>query len=77
MLAKWGHSLAVRIPRTLVKEARLAEGDRVSLTVAKDGSIVVRFMQRKYSLHQLVAEIKPANRYGETAWGPRRDREAW
>ena len=76
-LAKWGNSLAVRIPRAIVKEARLAEGDRLSLDVAKDGSIVLRSRHRKYSLDQLVAGIKPANRHSETDWGPRRGKEAW
>ena len=76
-LAKWGNSLAVRIPRTIVKEAGWAEGDQVSFDVAKDGSIVLRSRYRKYSLDQFVAGIKPANPHSETDWGPRRGKEAW
>lgn len=49
-VAKWGNSLAVRIPQAILAEARLAEGDRLSLDLAGDGSIVLRSRRRKYSL---------------------------
>lgn len=31
-IAKWGNSLAVRLPRRLVRELGLREGDQVSVT---------------------------------------------
>ena len=68
-VAKWGNSLAVRIPKAIAKKAQLAEGDRVSLDLADDGSIVLRPMRRKYSLDQLVSGITPQNRHNETDWG--------
>lgn len=68
-VAKWGNSLAVRIPRTIAKEARLAEGDPLSLDVDADGNIVVRSARRKYALSQLVSGITPRNRHDETDWG--------
>src|ERR1039458_8129641 len=70
-LSKWGNSLAVRIPRAIVKEAWLAEGDWLSLDLAGNGSIVLRSRDREYSLGQLVAGIKPHNRHGETAYPQR------
>ena len=76
-VAKWGNSLAVRIPQAIVAEARLAEGDRLSLDLAGDGSIVLRSRRRKYSLEQLVAAIRPGNRRHETNWGAPKGREAW
>ena len=76
-VAKWGNSLAVRIPQAIVKEARLAEGDRLSLDLAGDGSIVLRSTRRKYSLHELVSGIKPRNRHRETDWGAPQGRESW
>jgi antitoxin MazE len=68
-VAKWGSSLAVRIPQAIVTKARLAEGDRLSLILAADGSIVMRSRQRKYSLDQLVAGIRSGNRHHEIDWG--------
>jgi antitoxin MazE len=76
-VAKWGHSLAVRIPQAIVREARLAEGDRLSLDLAEDGTIVLRSRHRKYSLGQLVAGIKPGNRHRETDWGAPAGKESW
>jgi len=75
-VAKWGNSLAVRIPQAIVREARLAEGDRLSLDLAGDGSIVLRSRHRKYSLDELVAKIKPNNRHSETDWGAPQGRES-
>jgi antitoxin MazE len=76
-VAKWGNCLAVRIPQAIVKEARLAEGDRLSLDLAADGSFVLRSCHRKYSLDRLVAGIKPGNRHRETDWGARQGKEFW
>jgi antitoxin MazE len=76
-LSKWGNSLAVRIPRTILKEARLAEGDRLSLHLVGDGSIVLRSGRPAYSLKQLVRGIKPGNRHRETNWGPPKGKEVW
>ena len=72
-----GNSLAVRIPAAILKEARLMEGDRLSLDLAGDGSIILRGRRRKYSLDQLVAGIRPRNRHHETDWGAPKGREAW
>ena len=40
-VAKWGNSLAVRLPAGLVREVGLKEGDRVELTPA-EGHLIVR-----------------------------------
>jgi antitoxin MazE len=76
-LSKWGNSLAIRIPQALVKQARLSEGDQVSLDLAADGSIVLRSRAPRYSLEELVAGITPRNRHRETKWGPSQGKEAW
>ena len=76
-VAKWGNSLAIRIPRSIAKGANLTEGDRLSLDVAEDGSIVLRSSRRKYSLEELVAGITPKNRHSETEWGKPVGKEVW
>ncbi len=76
-VAKWGNSLAVRIPHATAREAGLAEGDRLSIVLAGDGAIVLRSTRRKYSLDQLVAGITTRNRHRETSWGPPRGKEFW
>jgi antitoxin MazE len=61
-LSKWGNSLAVKIPQTIIKG---------------DGSIVLRSGRPTYSLKQLVRGIKPGNRHRETDWGTPKGKEAW
>jgi len=76
-LAKWGNSLAVRIPKRVIESARLREGDEVTLAVGKDEAIVMRPARRRYRLHELVSRITARNRHDETDWGPPVGKEAW
>ncbi len=75
-IAKWGNSLAVRIPKALAEKARLTEGDRVSLDLTNDGDIVLRSARRRYTLRDLVSKITPKNRHAETNWGTPTGRES-
>lgn len=40
-LAKWGNSLALRIPKTVIEALRLKEGDQVEVRIAPDGAFEV------------------------------------
>lgn len=44
-VAKWGNSLAVRLPAELVRELGLKEGDQIDL-LRDDGSVKVRRLPR-------------------------------
>jgi antitoxin MazE len=76
-LARWGNSLAVRIPKAMAEDAQLREGEPVTVTVDSEGGLVIRPARRKYQLRQLVARITPRNRHGETDWGKPQGRELW
>jgi len=76
-IAKWGNSLAVRIPLVIAKQASLAEGDSVRLALHRDGGIILRPARRKYELLDLVAKITPKNRHRETDWGRPQGKESW
>ncbi|MEQ8964361.1 MAG: AbrB/MazE/SpoVT family DNA-binding domain-containing protein [Azospirillaceae bacterium] len=41
-VAKWGNSLAVRLPVELVRELGLQAGDRITLRADRDGLVVSR-----------------------------------
>jgi antitoxin MazE len=73
-LVKWGHSLAVRIPKVVAEEVRLKEGDSIVIEVA-GGHIELRHDEKLPTLKQLVAQITPENRYQETEWGSDRGKE--
>ena len=46
-VSKWGNSLAVRLPKKLVEELGVAEGDEVKLIAAADKTIEVEKVDRK------------------------------
>lgn len=73
-VAKWGNSLAVRIPKGVAEEARLQEGDSIVIEALK-GRIELRPAERIPTLEELVAQITPENRHEETDWGPDRGKE--
>jgi len=76
-IAKWGNSLALRIPLPLAREAGLAEGDEVTIGLTREGHLVLRAVRRRYTLDELVAGIKPGNRHAETDWGVPQGNEVW
>jgi antitoxin MazE len=56
-VSKWGNSLAVRLPKKLVEQLGLKEGDDVNVVAAKGGIIEAetRENQRRRALEQLAA----------------------
>jgi antitoxin MazE len=58
-IARWGNSLALRIPRPVADALNLAEGRSVELFVEED-RLVVR-PRGRYRLEELLAGITPEN----------------
>lgn len=76
-VAKWGNSLAVRIPQNLAKEIHLAEGSEIDLGVV-DGNLVMKPRSRKrYSLDELIKGITPENLHTEIDTGIAAGNEVW
>ncbi len=68
-MVKWGNSLAVRISRHVVEEAKLKEGDWLEIEAPAEGQVELRRATKIPTLAQLVAQITPENRYGEISIG--------
>jgi antitoxin MazE len=76
-VAKWGNSLAVRIPQHLAKEVELIAGGEVEI-IAIDGNLVIKpKRQKQYSLAELIAGITPENRHVEIDTGVSVGEEIW
>jgi len=76
LVAKWGNSLGLRLPKSVTQAAQISEGDAVEITVQK-GAILIRPSKPAYSLRELVAKVTPANRHDESEWGAAVGRESW
>ena len=54
---KWGNSLAVRLPKALVEEVGLKEGDELDVVAARNGAIEVETKddRRRRALERMAA----------------------
>jgi antitoxin MazE len=76
-IQKWGNSLAVRIPKAFVKEAQVACGTAVDLSV-DDGRIVIApHAEPAYRLEDLLKGITKRNRHAEVETGNAVGQEVW
>ena len=75
-LAKWGSSLAVRIPKAILDTVQLKAGDQIEIEV-QNHAIVIQAAAEKPNLEQLLEGITPENCHPATNWGKRVGREAW
>ncbi len=77
-MVKWGNSLAVRIPKPILEEVRLKEGDFLEIE-AGEGQIKLRKATKIPTLAQLVSQITQDNRYSEVSTGPEvgKERVEW
>jgi antitoxin MazE len=68
-LVRWGNSLAVRLPKSVIEKAGLAEGQELTIGAGAEGHVTINKAEPDLTLEDLVARITPQNRYGETGWG--------
>ena len=76
LLAKWGNSLALRIPKSVADAVDVGDGDAVDVSI-QDGAIVIRPAAKRYSIEDLVCGITPRNRHRETDWSGPQGNESW
>ncbi len=75
-IAKWGNSLALRLPSYIVRESRLTEGSTVLIEV-RDGALVVTPVRKKLKLSDLLAGMEPRLTHEEFDWGEPKGDEEW
>ena len=76
-VAKWGNSLAVRIPQNLAREIYLAEGAEIDLSVVNGTLVIMPRSRKRYSLDELVQGITPENLHTEISSGIVVGNEVW
>jgi antitoxin MazE len=74
---KWGHSLALRIPKPFAVDAGVREGSTVEMSVSEGRLVAAPVQARPILLKDLLSEVTKANRHDEFDSGPAAGREAW
>jgi antitoxin MazE len=56
-VSRWGNSLAVRLPKALVEQLGLKEGDELNVVAEKDGAVEVETTEarRRRALERMAA----------------------
>lgn len=73
--AKWGNSLALRIPASFAQQIAVNEGVAADISV-ENGCLIVRpIHSRNYDLDELLNGIDEMNLHGETETGSARGNE--
>jgi antitoxin MazE len=75
-ITAWGNSLAVRIPKDLLKEFKLKENDEVTIEGTEKG-IVIASARKKYNLRDLVKKIDDNNVHREISAEEAVGNETW
>lgn len=73
-VARWGSSLAVRIPKPVAEQWGVREGSRVEM-VPRGDRLVIR--RKSLDLAEMVARITPDMLHPEVDTGPSVGGEAW
>jgi antitoxin MazE len=71
LLAKWGNSLGLRVPRDIAARLGLAEGARVDVEASEDGRIIITRSRRRFTLDELLAGMTPDKEHPSTDDAPR------
>jgi antitoxin MazE len=78
-IAKWGNSLGVRLPGSVLADTQLAAGSTVEVT-AERGELrlkpVKAVRRKRYTLDELLKGVTPASVHPEIDFGPDVGREA-
>lgn len=76
-IAKWGNSLAIRIPQAIAEQVQIQAGSEISMDII-DGKIVLTpHRQRKYTLDELLDGMTSDNLHTEISTGVSVGNEAW
>lgn len=76
-LQKWGNSLGIRIPCSVLKLLELKDNDSVNLKLEDDKIIISKTEKSKVSLKKLFDKYSGPNLTKEFVWDDARGKELW
>ncbi len=75
-VAKWGNSLAVRLPKAMAQTLELHPGSEVVVEL-DHGRIVIAPAKPQFDLKTLLRGMHANNTHQSVDWGERMGREVW
>jgi antitoxin MazE len=76
-IAKWGNSLAVRIPQAIAEQVKIQAGSEINIDII-DGKIVLTpHRRKKYTLDELLDGMTSEHLHPETSTGISVGSEVW
>jgi antitoxin MazE len=76
-IAKWGNSLAVRIPQAIAEQVQIQAGSEISIDII-DGKIVLTpHRRKKYTLDELLDGMTSDHLHAEISTGVAVGNEVW
>ncbi|MBN2150601.1 MAG: AbrB/MazE/SpoVT family DNA-binding domain-containing protein [Candidatus Lokiarchaeota archaeon] len=76
-IKKWGNSFALRIPRSIVDDARLENESEVDVSVANGKIVLDPVPKAVMTLESLLAGVTDENKHREVETGQPVGNEAW
>ena len=74
---KWGNSLALRIPKALAIEAKVASGSTVEMSISNGELKIKPVEDQEYKLEELLSGITAQNIHDEVPTGIPQGKESW
>ena len=76
-LQKWGNSVGIRIPHSILKELNLKINDWINIEKVEDKVIMTKQIKSKISLRERFEEYHGENLAKEFSWDEPVGREIW
>ena len=76
-LQKWGNSMGIRIPSSILKTLNINKNDKLELYQEDDRIVIVKSNNQKISLKQLFDEYHGKNLAKDFEWDDPVGREIW
>lgn len=77
VIKKWGNSPALKLSASLMKEAQLKIGQKVSVKVSRGKIIVEPTTRKEHELEELVTRITSSNTHAKSDFGKPVGTEIW
>ncbi len=74
---KWGNSLAVRLPKTIVEDLNLKDASQLTIISNGKTAVITPLLDNQLSLDELVSIITPENCHALEDWGKPVGSELW